>query len=209
MRREELEAAVDRHTYLRGYLVVPWGLGLLLLGVFGLWASAQGRQPYLKRSATAFVIALIALTIRRWYRDRLGRASYSRRGGRHAAAMPVLVSLVVVGLFLEQRLHGEFPNVPTFVHHVSALTALSALGMLAWHRMHVGHELHHVYLWGTTLALGLLPVWGYGETQDPTGMVQNQAFMLLGGALALGGVLDHRRLLEALPVPTAESDEHG
>lgn len=198
MRREELEAAVDRHAHLRGLLVVPWGIGLVILGLVSTWQSAQGQPPHLKTSAAFVVLALVALTVRRWYASRVGRATY-RQGARHAVAAPLLLLLVFAGALLEQRLHGEFATVPSWPHHVSALTALSGLGMLVWHRLHVGPEPHHTWIWVGVLVLGCLPVWGFGMTLDPTTLVRSQAVMMLGGALVLSGVLDHGLLLSRLP----------
>jgi hypothetical protein len=77
--------------------------------------------------------------------------------------------------------------------------------MLVYYAAVVGLRAHHITIWGTLLAAGLLPVW---DGADPS----NIGLVLAGVALMLNGLLDHRllvRTLDAGPAPALASEHAG
>ena len=197
MDRMEIEAHADRVRYLRGLLLIPLGLCFLIqLGLLNL-PAAMGHGPGGGGAgAILVVLVVLELVIRRYYRSRFGRASWIGPSGRSAVSHVGLPVLLVLGLLVDQRVHGEIAAAPGWMHHLSATTFGVSLGMLLWLRG--GRRPDHAAVWGALLLMSVLPVWGWGHG-DPTRLVTAQSFALIGAGLLVGGALDHRQLCASLP----------
>ncbi|MEA2353873.1 MAG: hypothetical protein QOD61_2 [Solirubrobacteraceae bacterium] len=81
------------------------------------------------------------------------------------------------------------------------LCAAGSLLLVRYYREHyyailVGLRAHHVVIWGSVLAAGLLPIWGgLGADRDALAMLP------LGVALIASGLLDHRLLVRSFASP--------
>jgi hypothetical protein len=74
---------------------------------------------------------------------------------------------------------------------VNATAVTLALIMLMTYAIGVGLKAHHVAIWGVLLLAGALPVWTGG---DPS----NIGLVMVGVALMVCGVFDHRLLVQTL-----------
>jgi hypothetical protein len=71
---------------------------------------------------------------------------------------------------------------------VNAIPVAFALLMLASYAAGSVLRIHHVIVFGTLAVVGLLPVW---DGADPS----NTGLVLLGAAIIVTGILDHRLLV--------------
>jgi hypothetical protein len=209
MNRLDIEATAARATYLRGLLALPLGLFFALnLGLFRLIAVASDAPPPGVQVIGVVLLVGLELLIRRFYRTRFGTARRRRLSARHAAAYVLLPVLLASGVLLDLRSHGEVPSAPWWMQHLSATTLGFGLGTLLWYRLHVGVQCHHLALWGGLSVLAVLPVWGRGVGAATTTVVSAQGFLLIGAALVMGSVLDHRMLVASLPPQPTGHPEH-
>jgi hypothetical protein len=74
---------------------------------------------------------------------------------------------------------------------VNPIAATFGLLMLAYYAAVVGLRTHHVLIWGSLVAAGLLPVW---DGADPS----NVGLLLAGLAAIVNGVFDHLALVRTL-----------
>jgi hypothetical protein len=181
MERKELEAAAAQVTYLRGLLAIPIGMLFIITGLGNLgWGPLGNPSIFL-----GFLLVLGAawLGINRYYNDHYGRVTRSHRQQlRYTIASFILFPAAMVG--------GPILDASVDLP-VSAFAAAFALAMLAWFAICVGLKTHHLIIWGALLVAGLLHVWG--AVADKISV----AWLPIGVATILAGILDHRTLVRA------------
>jgi len=197
--RERLQSAASGYPYLRGLLAVPVG-ALCIVAALGNWEWGPFRRAWVFLVAV-LGLASVAAWILRYYNERYGRVTPSVRQRVKAAAAGVAGVAVMLGgsLLLRSRASWSL-DLP-----VNAIAAAFGLLMLVYCVAVVGPRLHHVLIWGSLLAVGLLPVWHGG---DPS----NVGLVLAGVAFMVNGVFDHRllvRLLGPPRTPALGSDHAG
>ena len=116
----------------------------------------------------------------KFYDDHYGRVT-ARNQPYLRTALPYLVYLgaLVGGPLLDVWLEPS----------VSPLAALFAVAALLWYALRVQLRAHHVVVWGALLVSALVPVW---DSPDDGISV---AFLAIGVATILSGLLDHRALV--------------
>ncbi len=185
MDRRALESTAANYPYLQGLWAVPMGLLMPLAGITNL--RDRPSDPWLMAIAGGILLLCGAgsLLIARYYREHYGRVTPTRsRQARHAAAGVAWVAVLFVGA---NKYLLWSPDGP-FCVFVSAF----ALATLAYYAILVGLRAHHVVIWGSVLAAGLLPIWGgLGADRDALAMLP------LGLAFIASGLLDQRLLVRS------------
>jgi hypothetical protein len=185
MQRRNLETAAANYSYLRGLFGIPLGVLIILVplvnwGVCPLWA-------FLVAIAVA---GAACLPINRYYNENYGRLTPSTRQQARGAVAAVTGAAVFVGgsLLLHSRAAWSL-DLP-----VNAIAVPFALVMLISYAIYVGLKSHHVLIWGALLVAGALPVW---HGADPG----NIGFVLVGVAVMVSGVFDHRLFVRTFGSP--------
>jgi len=177
--RRDLEKAAANHTYLRGLLLLPLGL-LLVVAALGNWGVAPFRHAWTFGLAVG-ALALASLPIARFYDDAYGRINPSTaqqvRGG--AAIIASLAVMIGLSSLLRSRAAWSL-DLP-----VNAIAVSFALVVLIFYGLGVGLKTHHLIIWGALLLAGALPVW---TGSDPG----NVGLVMCGVAVTLSGIFDHR-----------------
>ena len=181
MDRKQMESVAASNYYLRGLLVVPVGLVLV--------TSALGNMEWgpfrrLWTVPASWVVAAAAYTlILRYYNDTYGRAQ-PKVGARGVAG--IAGAIVVMG------------GLPAVVQALDLPLNGLALGWavvaLAYYRLTVGLRPYHLVIWGATLVVALVPLWGDPRTTNSP----NVGLLIVAGAVTLTGVFDHRLLVRTL-----------
>ena len=178
MRRIELEAAAANVTYLRGLFGLPLGALFVVTGLGNLqWGPL--------RSTWVFVLCLAAIgagwaLLSRFYEDHYGRVT--------ARNQPYLRTALPYAFYLGALVGG--PLLDTWLDPgVSPVAALFAVAALSWYALRVQLRTYHFVVWGTLLAAALVPVW---DSLDDSISV---AFLAIGVATIVSGLLDHRVLV--------------
>ena len=181
MERKALETAAAHVTYLRGLLAIPIGMLFIITGLGNLGWGPLGNPLVFLGSLLALGAAYLA--INRYYNDHYGRVTRSHRQQlRYTIASFLLFPAAMVG--------GPILDASVDLP-VSAFAAAFALAMLAWFAICVGLRMRHLIIWGALLVAGLLPVWG--ALADKISV----AWLPIGVATILAGILDHRALVRA------------
>jgi len=174
MRRpREHESAAAKYTYLRGLTMLPLGALLILAAL----ANAEVGPSW------AFPVAVAAgaavwLWIARYYGERYGRISPSSRQQLRATLAALLAVAVMAG---GSVLLKDAP--------VNAIAVPFAVVMLIAYAIGMGLAPHHVVVWGGLVLAGT--IW----TGD------NEGLVLMGVAVIVNGVLDHRQLVRRFGSP--------
>ncbi len=185
MDREALESTAANYPYLQGLWAVPMGLLMPLAGITNLQDRPSG--PWLMAIAGGILLlcGVGSLLIARYYREHYGRVTPTRsRQRRHAAAGVAWVAVLFVGAnkYLLWSPDGPF----------CVFVAAFGLATLAYYAILVGLRAHHVAIWGSVVAAGLLPIWGgLGADRDALAMLP------LGVAFIASGLLDQRLLVRS------------
>lgn len=183
MKRDELTAAAAEVAYLRGLLAVPIG-GLFLLTGLGNLGWEPLRSPW-TFGPCVLVLLLGAWRIQTYYNDEFGRVRQSRHmqvvyGGLTLA----LAAVMVGGSFLDFKL--DLP--------ISIFAASFGAVMLLTFHLYTGLKQHQLVIWGGLLVLGLVPLWGSFDDRASV------AWLPIGVAMIVAGVLDHRLLTQQVQV---------
>jgi hypothetical protein len=194
--RRHLQAVAAEYPYLRGLTAVPAGL-LFVVSALGNWSWGPFAEP-----AFFVVVALaligVAAAVNRYYDGHYGRVTPSKRQRTRAAAIAVAsVAAIVFGTMLLHSRASWSLDLP-----VNTLPVIFGAIMLVHYGTVVGLGPRHVVIWGTLVAIGLVPVW-HGENPLNVGLV------LTGAAVAVNGVFDHLRLVRAFGPPVAPASDPG
>ncbi|MYS83592.1 hypothetical protein [Embleya scabrispora] len=185
MDRKSLESAAADYSYLRGLLSIPAGVLFLVSGVTNLgWGPLD--RPWAAWAAGALMGAAGALYLwlTRYYAENYGRVTPSGRARARAAIVTAGGAALVAGaVSLDWRV--ALP--------LSTTTAAFAAVMYVSYAVGMRPRPHHVAVWGTLAAAGLLPIWG---DVGAAGRI-NGGLMLVGVATIVTGVLDHAALRRA------------
>jgi hypothetical protein len=190
MRREHLETAAVKYSYLRGLLAVPAG-ALFILAALGNWEVGP------LRNAWAFLVVLALagvayLLIARRYEEQYGRVTLSTgEQVRSGIALVVAIAVMIGGSLLLRSRAGFSLDLP-----VNAVAVSFAVVMLVTTAIARILEPHHALVWGALLVAGAVPVWTGG---DPS----NVGLVMAGVAVIVNGVLDHRALVRTFGPSTA------
>jgi hypothetical protein len=196
MQRRDLEAAAANYSYLRGLLFIPLG-GLCILSALGNWGVGPLRQTW-AFLVVAVALGLVYLLINRYYVENYGRLSPSTRQQVRAGVAVAIAVAVVLGGSLLLRSRADWSlDLP-----VNAVAVTFALVMLISYGVGVGLRAHHVIIWGAVLVAGALPVW---DGADPS----NIGLVLVGAAVVVSGVFDHRVFVDTFGRPKALHHEDG
>jgi hypothetical protein len=182
MDRKKLESAAAEYTYLKGLYGIPAGL-LAILAALGNreWGPLRHAWVFL---AAALVLGAACLPISRYYHEHYGRVTLSRAQQRRAAAAAILGAPLMFGVALLLRSRAGWSlDLP-----VNAIPVAFALLMLASYAAGSVLRIHHVIVFGALAVAGLLPVW---DGADPS----NTGLVLIGAAMIVTGLLDHRLLV--------------
>ena len=164
---------------------IPFGLFTMQIGLGKLGLSPLGPWNFL-----AGLAAFVALSygVGRYYKRSLGTVTpTARTATRMTIAVGVWLTVFVAGLHAGRAL-GEGP--PEGAANAQAVAW--GVAMLAFHAIGTGLRAHHVVVWGVVIVAGLLPVWARPPAGDAASL------LLMGGAVALTGALDHRLLVRTL-----------
>ena len=178
MDRRGLERAAVSYAHLRGLLLIPLGVLLLVSALANTEAVPAWTFP-----AGLVIGGLACLLILRHYRRRYGHVrAFARQQRRDVIAVGLAV-IIVVGSSVVLR---DAPVNPIAIAFALALAAGYALGS--------GLRTHHLVILGGLLVAGALPVW---EGDDSS----NAGLALAGLAVLLNGILDHRAFVHAFGPP--------
>jgi hypothetical protein len=184
MQPDDLRTAPANYAYLRGLLLVPGGL-LILLAALGNWKV----WPF--ANTAAFLAAVAALgaagaAIQYDYNKHYGRLHLSGAQQLRATGGVVAgVAIVTVGSLLLRSRASFSLDLP-----VNALAVTLAAVMLITYAVGVGIKAHHLLIWGAVLLVGALPVWHGG---DPS----NIGLTIVAGATVVDGLFNHRLFIKA------------
>ena len=196
MERRELESAAATYAYLKGLLGIPGGL-LAILAALGNWEWGPLRHAW-AFLAVALMLAALALLISRYYEENYGRVTLSRVQRRRAAAAVIVGAPLMFGASLLLRSRAGWSlDLP-----VNAIPASFGLLMLATYAAGGVLRTHHVIVFGSVAAAGLLPVW---DGADPS----NTGLVLIGAAIIATGLLDHRLLVRTFGPPRGLALQDG
>lgn len=193
MERTQLESAAAENSHLRGLFALPLS-GLMTLAALGNWEVGPLRHSWVW-VACALALGAACLLIARFYDEHYGRVTPSARQRRRAIlAVAISVPIMIVGSLLLSSRAAWSLNLP-----VNTTAVAFALVMLVTYALSVGLRAHHRIVFGTLLAIGLLPVWAR------EGMSGNAGLVLAAAAIAVAGILDHRLLVRTFG-PSRELD---
>jgi hypothetical protein len=189
MDRNALESTAANYPYLQGLWAIPMGLSIPLAGITNLRDPPSGSWLMAIAAGILLLCAAGSLLIVRYYRENYGRVTPTRsRQVRHAAAVVAWIAVLFVGANKHLLWSPDGP--------LCVFAAAFALATLAYYAILVGLRAHHVVIWGSVLAAGLLPIWGgLGADRDALAMLP------LGVALIASGLLDHRLLVRSFASP--------
>jgi hypothetical protein len=178
MDRKELKTIAASNHYLRGLLAIPVGVVLVAAGL-GNMEWGPFRSLWLVPACALVAAAGYGLALR-YYNEHYGRVMHQMgvKGGLGVVGAVVLMGggSVLVGV-LDLPLNGM---------------ALSwAVVILAYYAATVGLRPHHIAIWGGVLIVALVPFWGDARTTNTS----NVGMLIIGAAVMLTGVLDHRLLV--------------
>ncbi|MFF7243407.1 hypothetical protein ACFZBU_05845 [Embleya sp. NPDC008237] len=185
MDRKSLESAAADYSYLRGLLSVPAGVLIIVAGLTNLrWEPLDHAWVTWTAGALVVVAGAVHLWVTRYYAEHYGRITPSGRDRTRAAIVTAAGAALVAGaVTLDWRV--VLPVCTTTAAFASVMYVSYAVGMRP--------RPHHVAIWGTVGAAGLLPIWG---DVGATGKI-NGGLMLVGVATIVTGVLDHAALQRA------------
>ncbi|HSP37051.1 MAG TPA: hypothetical protein VLR26_04800 [Frankiaceae bacterium] len=188
MERTKLEAAAANYTYLRGLFLIPLGVLPIVsaLGNTG-WGPLRNTWVFL---AILALIGIACLPINSFYNKHYGtlRASTGQQA-RAAAAVVLAIAVVVAGSTLLRSRASWSLDLP-----VNATAVTLALVILLSYAAGRVLKIHHLIIWGTVLATGAIPLWDGG---DPS----NVGLAIVGVALMVNGVFDHRLFVRTFGAP--------
>jgi len=194
MDRKDVDTAVAENTHLRGLYGV---LGGLLAIIAALSNDDQGPSTRWFFGIAALALGVAALATWRYYSKNFGRATPSSRDVRRSVVMMTFgVAVLIVGsLFLSSRASWSL-DLPVNT---------TAMGMgwilLVAVAASVGVRPHHLVIYGSLFVAGAIPVWERG------GMSGNTGLYMAGAAMIVGGLLDHRLLVQRFGSATALEQE--
>ncbi|MEA2194030.1 MAG: hypothetical protein QOG42_464 [Solirubrobacteraceae bacterium] len=197
MERTKLESAAAENSHLRGLFAIPMG-GLMMLAALGNWEVGPLRHGWVF-VACGLLIALTCLPLARYYNERFGRVTPSKRQQMRAGLAVVICVPIMIGgsLLLSSRASWslDLPVNPTAISF--------ALVMLVTYAMSVGLKAHHKVVFGVLLVAGLIPAWAH------EGMSGNAGLALAAVAVAIAGILDHRLLVQTFGPSHGLDAEHN
>jgi hypothetical protein len=182
--RKELESIAASNHYLRGLLAIPVGV-VLVAAALGNMEWGPFRRFWTVPACIAVAAGAYALIVRH-YNEHYGRA-LPRMGVRRELGIAAAVVVMGGGPAVVQAL--DLP--------LNGLALVWAVVALAYYGTTVGLRAHHVVIWVAVLAASLVPLW-----PDPrTSNTYNTAMLIVGAAVMLTGVLDHRLLVRTFGSP--------
>jgi hypothetical protein len=133
----------------------------------------------------------------RYYNNTFGRATPSAKDStRTVVALAIGVPAVILGsMFLSSQVSWSLDLPVNTTAIAMGLVMLIAVGST------VGIRPHHLLVYGTLLVAGAIPVW------ERAGMSGNTGLFMTGVALIVGGLLDHRLLVQRFGPATALEEE--
>ena len=179
MDRKQLERAAASNHYLRGMLAVPFGL-VLIFSALGNLEWGPFRHLWVVPIAVLLAGAAYLLGVRH-YNDHYGRVTLRTGQLRTIVCSVSSLAVMVGGPILIQVLDLPFNG-------FGVAWATVALGYYA---VTVGLRPHHVVIWGAVLIASLVPLWGDPRTTNSP----NVGLLIVGAALIVTGILDHRLLV--------------
>jgi hypothetical protein len=194
--RKDMTTAAAENSYFRGLFGVIGGL-LLVLSALGNAAWGPFEHDIVFFAGLA-VLAASAVGLNQYYNDRYGRSRPTMRHHRRmAVAMFLGAPAVFFGSLLLSSRASWSLDLPlnTIAISMAVITLMVSAAT-------VGLRTHHLVVFGTLLAAGLLPVW------DREGMSGNTGLWMAGVALIICGLLDHRLLVRRFG-PVREEDQAG
>jgi hypothetical protein len=194
--RRRLQSAAAEYPYLRGLFGIPLGI-LFIVAALGNWEWGPLRHDWVF-VAVLLVAAAACAVINRFYGEHYGRMTPSTRMQLKAGAVTVAGVALMIGLATLLRSRAAWSlDLP-----VNAIAATFALLMLVYYGAVVGLRAHHVVIWGSLLAAGILPVW---DGPDPS----NVGLVLAGVATIVNGVFDHLQLVRTLGAAPSAGNAGG
>jgi hypothetical protein len=197
MERARLESAAANYIALRGLLMIPVGILIVIAAMSNLeWGPFRQLWVFWAAAAAAGAAALLIL---RHYNGTYGRVTPSRRA-RVKAGVATAVMVAITVVLMQTTWSLDLP--------ISG-------GALPWAVVIVGQYVasgvrlrpYHLVVTGLLLIVGLAPIWG-----DVTPDNRINIGMILGGvAVTLVGIIDHIFLKRAF-APAADLDHdpnHG
>jgi hypothetical protein len=178
MDRKELKSIAASNHYLRGLLALPIGF-ILIASALANMEWGPFRNLWLFPACVLAAAAGYGLTLRH-YNEHYGRV-LPQMGVRGAAGVVGAIVLMGGGSVVVQEL-----GLP--LNGMALSWAIVALGYYA---LTIGLRPHHVAIWATVLVIALVPLWGDNRTTD----TPNFGMLIVGAAVLLTGVLDHRLLV--------------
>jgi hypothetical protein len=186
--RTKLEAAASNYTYLRGLFLIPSG-GLVIVSALGNtgWGPLRNTWVFL---AVVALLGALCLPINNFYNKHYGTLRPSTGQQARAAAAVVLAIVVVVGgsFLLRSRVSWSL-DLP-----VNATAVTMSLVVILSYAAGRALKAHHLIIWGTVLVAGATPLW---DGADPS----NIGLTMVGVALMVNGVLDHRFFIRTFGAP--------
>jgi hypothetical protein len=197
MERARLESAAANYVALRGLLMIPTGILIIVAALSNLeWGPFRHLWTFW---ATAAVAVTASLLILRHYNGTYGRITPSTRTRMTAAAWTLVTVAVTVG-WMQVTWSLNLPLSGSTILFAGIIVVQYALSRVRLRR-------HHLIASGALLIAGLIPVWG-GLTPD----TRFSLGMILGGtAITVVGIFDHVALKRAF-TPTMDLNhdlDHG
>jgi hypothetical protein len=188
MTRGDLHKTAAGLSYLRGLLMVPLGV-VLVLSALANWNVGPLRQDWAIPLAVAIAGAAY-LAIGRFYGEHYGRMRPSaRQHSRDIRAVAAAVAVVLGGALLLRSSADWSLDLP-----VNAIAVAFAAGMLISYAAGPGIRPHHLAIWGALLVAGAVPLW---DGPDPS----NVGLVMAGAAVTVSGALDHLLLVRTFGGP--------
>jgi hypothetical protein len=188
MTRGDLHKTAAGLSYLRGLLMVPLGV-VLVLSALANWNVGPLRQDWAIPLAVA-IAGVAYLAIGRFYGEHYGRMRPS--AGQHSKdmrAVAAAVAVVLGGALLLRSSADWSLDLP-----VNAIAVAFAAGMLISYAAGPGIRPHHLAIWGALLVAGAVPLW---DGPDPS----NVGLVMAGAAVTVSGALDHLLLVRTFGGP--------
>jgi hypothetical protein len=166
-------------------VLIASGLGNLAWGPFrNLWTV-----PLCVLAAAAAYAVIF-----RFYNDHYGRVM-PKVGVRGALGIAAAIAVMGGGSVLVQVL--DLP--------LNGILLSWGVAYLGYYGLTVGLRPHHVAIWGAVLVAGLVPLWPDARTSNAS----NTGLLIVGAAVILTGVLDHRLLVRTLGPSELEHSSAG